>query len=467
MTAAALVAPPAAPGGFDVGELVRTAPTPWRLRAALYAAWALCFLLAAMGSLALSRAYYAMKTVGLDTAPSIIAAQEINSGLADLDANAGNYLLGAKAHQTAAMDTFEKRRSEITASLVKAAGNVTYGDSERLPITTLFDGLGRYLELVSEARYRKDIGDAVGAASLYGAATDLMHQRLMPAADSLDATNRAHLDLDYREEQSRNLVGAVVAGFIAGALALVLIAAQVYLARKVRRIFNLPLLAATVLTVGYAVYLITRITVARHDLRVAKEDAFESIHAMWKARALAYDANGDETRYLLGGPRASSFEQAYHDKVQRLATAPQVADKVLNGILASKGLPAGYKGLFADELGNLTFPGEGQAALRMVRAFGEYDRLDQRMRTLERAGKHDQAIDLCIGNGADQSNAAFERFDKALHEVIKINHEQFDATVKDGMRVLLVAGVVGPIASLVIALLALFGLRPRIREYAA
>jgi hypothetical protein len=463
VSAAAPTAAAPSAGGFDLARIVRTAPTPTRIRALLYAAWALSLLLLVVGSSALYRAHAAMKTVGLDTAPSIIAAQEINSGLADLDANAGNYLLGNKAHQVASGEAFEKRRTQITAALVKAAGNVTYGESERLPINTLFDGLGRYLEYISETRYRKDIGDAAGAASTYGAATDLMHQRLMPAGDSLDAANRLHLDLEYHEEQDQSLAAAAGAGLVGGLLVAVLIGAQLYLARRMRRIFNVPLLAATGIAVGYSIYLVTRIMVARADLHVAKEDAFESIHALWKARAIAYDANGDETRYLLGGPRAGSFEQAYRDKVQKLGTTPQVDEAVLQ----QKRLPVGYKGLFADEIANVTFPGEREAAIRMVKAFGDYDRIDQRMRLLERSGKHDQAVELCIGNAADQSNAAFDRFDKALHDVVDINHKQFDATVKEAMSVLVVAGMAGPVAALLVALLALFGLRVRLREYAA
>ena len=40
------------------------------------------------------------------------------------------------------------------------------------------------------------------------------------------------------------------------------------------------------------------------DLKQIIEDAFDSIHSLWQAAAIAYDANGDESRFLLGGPRA-------------------------------------------------------------------------------------------------------------------------------------------------------------------
>jgi hypothetical protein len=209
---------------------------------------------------------------------------------------------------------------------------------------------------------------------------------------------------------------------------------------------------------------VTRITAARDDLHVAKEDAFESIHALWKARAIAYDANGDETRYLLVAPvRAAAFEQAYRDKVKKLTTVPQPDE----AMLAKNDMPAQYQGFFATEMRNITFPGEREAALAMIRAFAAYDTIDGTIRRLERGGHHAEAVEKCIGVGARDSNAAFAAFDVALKAVIAINRKQFDATVERGQSSLKMAGVVLPIASLLIALLALLGIRPRLREYAA
>src|SRR6185369_1521827 len=101
-----------------------------------------------------------------------------------------------------------------------------------------------------------------------------------------------------------------------------------------------------------------------------KEDAFESVHALWQARSLAYDANGDETRYLLGGMRSTSYETAYKDKVAKLTSDAQISA----GVLGTGKPPASYKGLFADELRNVTFPGERDAAIVMIRTFSDYDK---------------------------------------------------------------------------------------------
>jgi hypothetical protein len=400
--------------------------------------------------------------VGKDTAPSIVFAQEISSSLADLDANAGNYLLGTRQNQAAAMATFEAQRATVTSRLVRAAENITY-ETERAPIGTLFDGLGRYLELFAEMKYRKDTGDAAGALGVYLNATDLMHQKMLPAADGLDKANFDALEAEYDKQQLRSEGAEVIAGFLAALLAGALAWAQLFLYRRTRRVFNLPLLAATAAVVVLGIYLVTIIATAREDLKVAKKDAFDSIHALWQAAAIAYDANGDETRYVLGGPRAASFEQAFNAKVKKLTSDPQPKD----GSFAKGSVPPSYQGLFATEMRNITFPGERDAALAMIGAFAVYDGIDVQIRASERAGKHADAVELCIGTGAQQSNAAFDRFHKALQAVVDINRKEFDAHVEDGMHDLDVAEVVLPVTALLVAFLALFGIRRRLREYAA
>lgn len=464
MSASAALATRAGPPvPLSLGERIRLAPTPTRLKAFQYAIWTLCAVLFLLGEGSLTGAYQAMKTVGKDTAPSIIAAQEISSALADLDANAANYLLGSKLNQVAAQQAFEKRRLTVTTRLVDAAKNITYGEAESVPINTIFDSLGRYLELYAEMRYRKDSGDAGGAFAVYTSATELMHGKMLPAAAALDTANFSFLKYEYEKQMWRSEAADIVAGLVAAALVALLVWAQLFLLRRTRRIINVPLFGATLVAALFGVYLVQRINVAREDLRVAKQDAFDSIHALWQARAIAYDANGDESRYLLAGTRAAQFEQAYKDKVAKLASVPQ-PDETL---VTSRKPPASYKGFFADELRNITFAGEREAAQKMVRAFAAYDKIDGQIRALERSGKHAEAVQKAIGLGADESNAAFDRFDQALQAVVAINHKEFDATIDSGMSVLSTAGKILPVVTLLVAFLALFGIRPRLREYAA
>jgi hypothetical protein len=453
-----------ATNGFDlVGYVLRTAPTPARIRWLVGLVCALSLVFCLVGEDMVTGARAAIKTVGVDAAPSIIAAQDINYALADLDANAGNYLLGSTVHQYAAVRAFEQRRAELTASILAAAQNITYGDAEKVPIGQLLDGLGRYLELEAQSRYQKDQGDASGALVSYVAATDLMHTKLMPAADALDEANRRFLDHGYDQQVAASEGAEQVAGGAGVLLLGALLLGQLYLYRRTRRVLNVPLVAATLVCAAFTFYLVSQIGDARDDLKVAKKDAFDSIHALSKARAIAGDANGDETRWLLGGPTMARFEKDYHDKVRKIASHPQPDEKWLTAKLP----PVDYKGLFADEMRNITFTGEREAAIEMIHAFGKYDAIDGKMRGLERGGKHDAAVELCIGTRPDQSNAAFDAFSAALKKVVDINRAVFDVRVKRGMDDLHFAEWALPLASFAIALLAMLGARARLREYNA
>src|SRR5262249_18812118 len=111
--------------------------TPGRLRAFLVMTLVGSALLLAIGEATLKTARDALYKIGKDTAPSIIAAQEIQASLADLDANMANYLLVPPEQQDGATQLFEFRRAGATKRLVDAAQNISEGDKEKVPIVTM------------------------------------------------------------------------------------------------------------------------------------------------------------------------------------------------------------------------------------------------------------------------------------------------------------------------------------------
>src|SRR5262245_8052825 len=228
--------------------------TPRRLRTYALVIWALCALLLFAGEGTLSRARRAMKTIGKDAGPSILAAQEIRSALADLDANAANLLLGTANQRAEAQKVFERRRTQATGRLVDAAQNITY-EGERAPIVAMMDELGRYLEVVTEARLRYETRDARGAVETYGAASGRMHDKILAAAQALDQVNRSYMD-DVYEAQRRASAGAEgVAVVLGGALVASLTALQVFLFLRMRRILNPSLAAATAFAIFFTLHL--------------------------------------------------------------------------------------------------------------------------------------------------------------------------------------------------------------------
>lgn len=445
--------------------------TPKKLRALLVLSWMLVVLLFVSGELELDSARHAMKTIGKDAAPSIIAAQEIGLALTDMDANVANGLLGNAAHRAAARRAVEQRRVALTKSIVDAAENITYGDAEKVPIQAILTGFGRYLELAAEARTLferpKEASvagtpgkDELAALAVYWQASDMLHRELLKAADDLDAANRTYLDNAYKNAEGSDGVATFFAVLFGGGLLAVLAYTQLFLTRRMRRMVNPALLLASFAAVGYAGYLVVRFHSASADLKLAKEDAFDSVHLLVKARTIAYDANADESRWLLDTSGQRGFEEAFKGKVRLLTTAPETVAP------ASKSQVA-FAGLFADELKNITFGGEREAAAEMVRTYGNYIAIDREIRRLWRAGKRDAAIELCIGDRADQSNAAFERFDRALLAVLAINRAELGRAIDRQTVALKTAEIMSPLCAIAIAILIFLGLRPRLREYAA
>src|SRR5262245_38114625 len=113
--------------------------TPTLLRLALGAAWALALVFFLVVRSGVKDHRTAMKAIGEDAAPSILAAQQIRASLADMHSNAANVLLHRPGAGKQALADYEKRRVEATEGVLAAAGNITYGEAERGPLRRLLN----------------------------------------------------------------------------------------------------------------------------------------------------------------------------------------------------------------------------------------------------------------------------------------------------------------------------------------
>ena len=322
-----------------------------------------------------------IQVIGRDSAPSIVAAQHISAALADMDASAADK----------DSSNFDKRRTEAATAIIAAAENITFGDAERIPIQKLAIGLAAY-SAVQNARQAQNI----------------MDNDLLPAAAALDDANRKELEAVWAQQKTaseRSLSLMIVAGILLGG---VLLALQVFLAQRMRRTLNPGLFAATIAAWLFVVFAAQSFNTADRDLKVAKEDAFDSIIALWQARSVAYSANGDLSRALLDPANAAVYQKAFHEKDERV------------------------RRYIEDELKNITFPGELEAA------------------------------------EATKSNYLaknFAKFDDALGKTLKINQDEFERAIDRGFRDVANFEIIAAFATLAICVLAWLGLRPRLREY--
>src|SRR5262249_2421229 len=156
------------------------------------------------------------------------------------------------------------------------------------------------------------------------------------------------------------------------------------------------------LTFSFMAYLVAHLADASEDLRIAHDDAFVSIHSLWRARAVLADAEGDESRWLLDRPRASFFEGEFQAKRARL------------------------DGYLSADLHHITFQGELAAAQDSVAAQRDALGADGRVRDQEARGAHGAAVTASIGAAESSTASAFDRLDEGLQRTVYVNQWWFD-----------------------------------------
>ena len=174
-----------------------------------------------------------------------------------------------------------------------------------------------------------------------------------------------------------------------------------------------------------------RIGDAREDLRVAKEDAFDSIHALWQARAVAYDANGDETRYLLGGPRAAPrSSRPTRTRCRSSPACPQPDERLITARKLPAALP---RATSPTSCATSPSPASARPPLKMIRAFARLRR-DRRHDPRASSGAASTPTPCSSASGAAPTSRTppSSASTTALQQVVAINHKEFDATVKRG-----------------------------------
>lgn len=441
--------------------------TPQILKRGMYATWVTSLLLLIATILGVQGQRHVIKTVGKDATPSIITAQRLKDAMGGMDANAASELLVPTGQNSDAVKGYEERRQKASERLVAAAENITFADKERVPIQTMQLGIGDYIAKVQQARDAHARGDAKATVLAYRAAAEIMDTKLLPAADALDKVNFDELEETYAQQRSASSWSLLLI-LLCGSLTLgVLVALQVFLSRRMRRTLNPMLLGASAIALIFLGYTTKAFLSASEHLKVAKEDAFTSMHALRQARALVYGANSDESRYLLDAENASKHEQAFFNKMAKVATLPngQTFETIIAAAKQGQKV-TGFKGYLADELNNITFPGERETVVASLATLGDYVAIDKQIRQLRESGRLKLAIALCVGNKPGESNWAFDRFRlEANQKNYDINEKAFNAAIEQGFQEVDGFEIKAVVVIIAIASLTLFGLRPRLKEY--
>ncbi|MFD7016993.1 hypothetical protein [Streptomyces sp. NPDC059928] len=416
-------------------------------------------------------------------APRTVAASRLNLALNDMDAQAANILLSSGDSGTGKgrldesytnANRIYKQAQETISSSLRTLGAAAEGDQvTEDTVVALTDDFAQYQELIGRALENDEHpGGKDPARADYRRATDLLAQRLLPQARQLVDANDAVYEGEY-DGAHCDLIIQITAEAVLGTLLLAaLVVVQLHLARRFRRILNPALLAATLCALVALVCGGQLLNGSADQLKMARHDSFDSVVALSRSKAIGYDANADESRFLLDAARRDALEKSFLDKSQQLyglkdATLVTYDDRLATTWDAYQRDHANrqFTGEYRRELDNITFPGEREAAEKTVAAYAVYQKDDRTFRQLIAEGKVREATVFCIGWASDTSNAHFGEWMKALDQVTAINsahHDQAIATGRDAI------GIKTPIAGgalLLAGLLLVLGLRARLAEF--
>ncbi|WP_309237343.1 hypothetical protein [Actinomadura sp. BRA 177] len=434
-------------------------------------------VLLGVGWAAIANSREGVRVIGHDAGPQVVATGDLYFQLTDMDAQLANALLigdaagGGRAQALARYDDNRRKAGDALLKAAKLADETTENNTAR----DLLDALGRYERLAGQALLLdRQTPHASGPPSqqvtdLYRQATDLMKLDLLPKAYNLTLDNGTLVRHTYEDKRSAVLMGRT--GLLVAGVALLATLAgfQLYLAKRFRRLLNVPLALATLGTLVLVGAGTLMLSGQADHLRKAKEEGFDSILALSRTRAISNSANADETRFLLDPGRADAYEQVYLSKSQtvlylKAGNLTQYNDAVQKGLSYEPGR-APFLGFLGTEANRPAESPEQRAQLAdgMNKALGAYQKgqaNDRRMRDLVKAGQRDQAV-AARGTAA----ADFAQYDRSLQDLAGIHQKAFDEAVKDGDGGTSGWYAVLPIAGVVIALLVLVGVRPRLAEY--
>ncbi|WP_433359692.1 hypothetical protein ACQPZX_25410 [Actinoplanes sp. CA-142083] len=406
-----------------LGGLRHTAPG--RLQLLLGALLTLGVLTGLVAGLTGNAAASGTSDLGNRAQPLLAEAETIYSALADADTTAAQAFLAGGLEPAGLTQRYNDDLERATTAITSAARRTPEGGAAAAAVSTLSSGVARYAALVATARADNRQGLPIGASYL-SAASQLNRDTLLPQAQNLFRIAQREVDDGYSSASSIGWVLLLVVLLLA--LLAVLVLTQRYLSRATHRTFNVPLVAASVLTVVLALGVQIVLAGQHSHLGRADDDGSTPVAKLAEARILALRERGDEALTLAARGSGSSYTDDFAQSTDQL-----------NSLLGNEN--------FSTYLRD-----QHQAYLDAHR----------KVRSLDDNGDYDRAVKLAIGPETTQS---FESFTAGLNTVIKDHKADFTREINAAGRGLGLLTVFGPLLALLICALVFVGIRARLEEY--
>ena len=372
--------------------------------------------------------------------PLSVDAQDLYRSLSDADATAANAFLANGVEPAALRQRYLDDLARATAALSVALRDA--GDDDAARLALLADQVPVYAGLVETARSYNRLGVPLGGAYLQEA-SGLMRQSLLPAAQKLFESAQRRLT-----GAQRAAVGVAWAALLLGLVTIAsLLAAQVLVARRTHRLFNVGLIAASLVALVSLAWSTTAFGLAAGQVETGRREGSALVSLLADARRAALQARADEALTLVARGSGAAFEQDYGAAVANLIGAD------------------GTGGLLGRALAQAPAAAD-RAAIEEARGQARRWRdLHGQVRKLDDGGDYQRAVTLATGTGPDSPSTAFGRLDAAMTGALAIMNARVGRQTAHAGGALggLGAGLVLITVGLVAAVL--WGIRPRIGEY--
>lgn len=406
--------------------------TPARLRLLVTFVIAVAVLLFGATASLMGAVQSQVRTIGDHAAPQAATSADLYFALSDMDAQVARLVLvgdtdALAGTQIDALGTYRERSSQVDADIqqtVRSGGDAV----------ALLDDLAAYRERVWQTL--TTAGDKHG---YYTQATNIMHQRLLPEAQRLRDESETQLDDAYAARDTTQNWGMTLTLVLGLVLICLLIALQVWLSRRFRRVLNPALILATVLTLAVVLPAAVIFGVQGSRLSDARTRSLDPYLALSQARAVSYDAAADTSRYLISDN--NTYAQDFTRKSACLATGSG-CDAAIRG-----GLPA----VAGDDV--------------VVARWKAYQADHEKIVGLKDAGQDAQAIGALTGIKRGDATFDFSYYDAAVDQIATQRKAAFDDALH-GTRLLLTGWVTIPLGVLVLILILVpLAVRARFAEY--
>jgi hypothetical protein len=382
----------------------------------------------------------AAATVGRSTVPELLAAKDLYGSLAGADATESVIFLQAGLEKRALRQKYEDDIAAAGRQLATLGRAVGSSPDERAAIATIARKLPEYTGDVESARVNIRQGFPLGAAYLREASS-VMRDDILPAATALynDAGDR--LEQNYRDGTSAAHIVLVVGFGIATVV--LLIAVQLFVARRSRRMINIPMLGATVIVCAVVGFTVLRFVSAQNSLVHAQRHGSDAVQLLSASGILALQAQADDNIALTERATADSFRHDYHIVMLRL------------------GGEHGESGLLGQTSGVAQRGGSIEHAAGYPTAYVRLLALHRTVQNLDTDGSYHRAVDVATHEQAD----AFDRFEAAIgRDISRAENALYDdaGAAHSGFKAL---GIAVPLLLVLAGALVLRGLQRRIAEY--